>query len=273
MKYAVEIVPFGDFGNPRVVVDLAETAEANGWQGLFVWDHLAFVWGIPGGDPWIILAAVAARTQSLTLGTSIAPLPRYQPHLLAHALVSLDILSNGRTVFGTGLGGVAEEFSAIGQPDEAKVRAAMLDEGLQLLDALLSGKPVQHQGAHYVANGITLAPLPVQEPRMPIWIGGESRPALRRAAAWDGWIIGAADMDGQMIKTPQQLAEQVSIIREYRSLPESFSVAVSGVSGLGERALVGEYADAGATWWLESVYGMRGSVKEMKARIAAGPPS
>ena len=196
MHYAIEIVPFGEFGEPQVVLRLAQAADAAGWEGLFLWDHLAYVFGWPGGDPWVLLSAVAATTSRLKLGVDVTPLPRRRPQVLAHTLVTLDRLSQGRVIFGAGLGGTMEEFNAFGEPDDLKQRAAMLDEGLELIDGLLRGETVNHQGSYYTAKGVTLMPRPVQQPRPPIWIGGESRAAftapqagmagLSRGPTWKG---------------------------------------------------------------------------------------
>ncbi|MFO7663923.1 MAG: TIGR03619 family F420-dependent LLM class oxidoreductase [Chloroflexota bacterium] len=270
--YAVEIVPFGDFGNPRVVMALAAAAEAAGWDGLFVWDHLAYAWGMPGGDPWVILSAVAAVTTRLRLGTDVTPLPRRRPQTLALTLATLDQLSQGRLILGAGLGGLPLEFGAFGEPEDARVRAAMMEEALAVLDGLMAGEAVTFHGNHYTVENVTLAPLPVQRPRVPIWIGGESRPALRRAARWDGWVIGAVNEQAEMIKTPAQLAEQVGYIRQHRTIDAPLAVAMSGCSAPGDRAMVAEYAGAGMTWWLETLFLSRGSFEDNLARIEAGPP-
>jgi len=100
MHYAIEIVPFGEFGEPQAVLRLAQAAEAAGWEGLFLWDHLAYVFGWPGADPWVLLSAVAATTSRLKLGVDLTPLPRRRPQVLAHTLVTLDRLSQGRVIFG-----------------------------------------------------------------------------------------------------------------------------------------------------------------------------
>ena len=181
MHYGIDVATLGDYANPRSVVPLAQAAEAAGWDGIFVWDHLAFAWGVPSGDPWVILAAVAQATSHLKIGTAITPLPRRRPHVLANTIATLDLLSAGRVILGAGLGGVPREFTAFGEEDNPRERAQRLDEGLDLLNRLWAGEPVTHTGAHYTVENVTLAPLPVQRPRVPIWIGGESRPALRRA--------------------------------------------------------------------------------------------
>ncbi len=106
MYYGIEVVTFGAYADPRPVVHLAQAAEAAGWDGLFIWDHLAFAWNVPSGDPWIILAAVAQATNRLKLSTAITPLHRRRPHVLANTLATLDLLSQGRVILGVGLGGV-----------------------------------------------------------------------------------------------------------------------------------------------------------------------
>jgi alkanesulfonate monooxygenase SsuD/methylene tetrahydromethanopterin reductase-like flavin-dependent oxidoreductase (luciferase family) len=149
----------------------------------------------------------------------------------------------------------------------------MLDEGLAVLDRLLSGKEVSHHGEHYVVEGVKLSPLPVQRLRMPIWIGGESAAALRRAARWDGWLAPATSPDGTsvMAKGPNTIAEMVAQIRRHREAEAPFEVAVNGYTEPGDVGLPQAYEEAGATWWLESVHGLRGTLDEMMARVKAGP--
>jgi alkanesulfonate monooxygenase SsuD/methylene tetrahydromethanopterin reductase-like flavin-dependent oxidoreductase (luciferase family) len=274
MRYGIVTANLGDYADPRVAVRLARAAEAAGWEAFFVWDHLGFARGVPSGDPYVVLSAVAASTTHLTLGTAITPLARRRPQIVANALASLDLLSGGRVVFGAGLGGVVEEFTAFGDPGDTKERAAMLDEGLMILNWLWSGASVSHCGPHYAAEGVSLAPLPLQRPRIPIWIGGEGAPALRRAARWDGWLAPATNPDGtpSMAKTPERIAEMVAQIQRHRTTDAPFEVAVDGYSEPGDPTLPRAYGAAGATWWLESIHDMRGSLDEMIARVEAGPP-
>jgi len=274
MRYGIVIANLDDYADPRVAVRLARAAEAAGWEAFFVWDHLGFVQGVPSGDPWVILSAVAASTTHLVLGLAVTPLARRRPQVVANALASLDLLSGGRAIFGAGLGGVPEEFTAFGDPGDAKQRAAMLDEGLTILDGFWSGETVTHRGQHYVVEGVSLAPLPLQRPRIPIWIGGEGAPALRRAARWDGWLAPATRPDGRptMAKSPERIAEMVTTIRRHRTTTAPFEVAIDGYSDAGDPALPHAYGAAGATWWLESIHGVRGTLGEMLARVEAGPP-
>ncbi|HEX2181571.1 MAG TPA: LLM class flavin-dependent oxidoreductase [Rubrobacteraceae bacterium] len=272
MRYGIVTANLGDYADPRVAVRLARAAEVAGWEAFFVWDHLGFVRGVPSGDPCVILSAVAASTTHLKLGLAVTPLARRRPQVVANALASLDLLSGGRAIFGAGLGGVPDEFTAFGDPGDAKRRAAMLDEGLAILDGLWSGETVTHYGPHYTVEGVSLAQLPLQRLRIPIWIGGEGAPALRRAARWDGWLAPATNPDGSPSKSPARIAEMVAEIRRHRTPDAPFEVAVDGHSEAGDPTLPRAYGAAGATWWLEVIHGTRGPLDEMIARVEAGPP-
>ncbi len=266
MRFGLCASNFGTYADPRIVVALAEAAEEAGWEALLLWDHLSFVWGPPAADPWLTLAAVAARTERLVVGTNLTPVPRRRPHVLAHQVATLDVLSGGRTVLAAGIGGVEREFAAFGEPADARLRAEMLDEGLDVLRALWSGEEVVHRGRHYAVDGVTLAPRPVQE-RIPIWIGGNSPPALRRAARFDGWAADSERPEGMSL-SPDELEEKVAAIRETRGGGD-FDVAVNGQA---DRADPAAYAAVGATWWLESLHDRRGSLDAMLDIVRAGPP-
>lgn len=269
MHYGIEVVPFGDYANPRRVIELAQAAEAAGWEGIWLWDHLLFPYGT--GDPWVTLAAVAAVTEKIKLISGVAALPRYKPQVLARTLVGLDLLSAGRVILGAGAG-VDFDFAPFGEATDAKTRGAMLDEGLAVIAGLLSGEPFTHQGRFYRTENAQILPTPVQQPRIPVWIGGDSPAAFRRAAQWDGWIIGTVDEAQNITLPPAQLAERVGAIRRRRTVDGPFDVAVDGCTQPAGGALVAEYAAAGATWWFEAIFGTRGSHEELLARIKAGPP-
>jgi alkanesulfonate monooxygenase SsuD/methylene tetrahydromethanopterin reductase-like flavin-dependent oxidoreductase (luciferase family) len=191
--------------------------------------------------------------------------------VLAHALTTLDILSAGRVVLGVGLGGVAGEFTAFGEPGDAGVRAAMLDESLDVLTALWSGERVAHQGRFYTVDDVRLAPLPVQRPRIPIWVGGNSHAALRRAARWDGWFAASLS-EREIGMMPEELADHVETIQRSRTSSAPFEVTMEGYSAPADHDLVLRYERAGATWWFEGIHGLRGSLESMMERVAAGPP-
>jgi alkanesulfonate monooxygenase SsuD/methylene tetrahydromethanopterin reductase-like flavin-dependent oxidoreductase (luciferase family) len=242
---------------------VAEAAEAAGWDGVFIWDHLAFVWNAPAADPWTELAAIAVSTERVVIGPAVTPVARRRPHVLAHQVATLDRLSGGRVVFGAGLGGSPAEFGRFGEPTDDKVRAAMLDEGLDVMRQLWSGRDVTHRGEYYVVDGVTLAPTPVQE-HVPVWIGGNRPASLRRAARWDGWLADSADPTG-MTLSPDDVARSVERIGR----DDGFDVAVLGQSDRGDPT---EYERAGATWWLENLHDMRGSLDDVLALVGRGPP-
>jgi alkanesulfonate monooxygenase SsuD/methylene tetrahydromethanopterin reductase-like flavin-dependent oxidoreductase (luciferase family) len=210
-----------------------------------------------------VLAGIAASTDRVRLGTAVTPVARRRPHVLAHQVATLDHLSGGRVTFGAGLGGVPSEFGKFGEPTDAKVRAAMLDEGLELLRQFWSGEGVTHRGEHYTVDGVTLARTPVQE-RLPIWIGGNRPASLRRAARWDGWIADGADPTGVTL-SPDEVAQSIGAIGR----SDEYDVAVLGES---DRMDPTAYAQAGATWWLENLHDKRGSIDNTFALVQQGPP-
>ena len=263
MRFGICLANFGTYSDPNVPMQLAQAAEASAWDGVFIWDHLAFAWGPPAADPWTVLAAIATSTNRLRLGTAVTPVARRRPHVLAHQVATLDNLSGGRVTFGAGLGGVTSEFGKFGEPTDAKVRSAMLDEGLELLRRFWSGEEVTHHGEHYTVDGVTLAPAPVQE-RLPIWIGGNRPPSLRRAARWDGWLADGADPTGVTL-SPDDITRSIATIGR----SDGYDVAVLGES---DRMNPGAYAQAGATWWLENLHDKRGGVDEMLALVQQGRP-
>ncbi len=273
MRYGVDVCTLGEYAEPDRVVELARAAEAAGWEAVFVWDHLAFAWGTPSADPWVVLAAVAQATTRVRLGTAVTPLPRRRPVVLANTVATLDRLSGGRVTLGAGLGGVPVEFTAFGESADLPRRSEQLDEALDVLAALWSGRPVTHEGSHYRIDAVTLAPLPVQSPRVPIWIGGGSRAARRRAARWDGWIIGGDDEHGEMVMRPAEILAGIADIRQHRGGSDPFDVAMTGVSAGPHDPVFGRYAEAGVTWWLEHIHGQRDSFPKLLARVEAGPPN
>jgi alkanesulfonate monooxygenase SsuD/methylene tetrahydromethanopterin reductase-like flavin-dependent oxidoreductase (luciferase family) len=262
MRYGLCVANVGTYSDPRATVRIARAAEANGWDGVFTWDHLAFVWGPPSTDPWTTLAAIARSTERVRLGTAVTPVARRRLQVLANQVATLDLLSAGRVVFGAGLGGSPSEFGKFGEPPDAKVRAARLDEGLDLLRRLWSGENVNHHGEHYTVDGVKLSPTPLQD-RMPIWIGGNRPASLRRASRWDGWIADSSDPTG-MTLTPDDVRRSIETIGR----SDDFDVAVLGER---EQAEPEAYERAGATWWLENLHDERGSLDDVLALVSAGP--
>ncbi|MGN9843995.1 LLM class flavin-dependent oxidoreductase [Nonomuraea sp. H19] len=267
MRYGIDVAILGDLAEPSRLVALAREAEAAGWDAVLVWDHLAFAWGTPSADPWVVLAAAAQETSRIRLGTAVTAVARHRPETLAHTVATFDRLSGGRAILGAGLGGVTAEFTAFGSP---RPGGNVLDEALEVISSLWSGDEVRHRGAHYTVDGVRLSPLPLQRPRVPVWVGGSAPGALRRAARWDGWVVAGDDQEGRMTLSPGSLAAQVGEVRRHRPSDADFEVALIGVSEPGSS--VRAYADAGATWWLEHLHGYRGSTEQLVQRVKAGPP-
>ena len=265
MRHAVFLPPFDGLADPRLVASLAADAEEAGWDGFFVWDHVLYRSPVEAvADPWVVLAAAAMTTERLLLGPMVTPVARRRPHVLARQTVSLDQLSEGRLVLGVGLGldRSGRELSAFGEELDDRVRAAMLDEGLVLIDELWGGETVDHAGAHYRAEGVRFLPRPVQRPRIPVWVAGRwpHRRPLRRAARWDGMFL--IDLGG-----PQDLAEAVAELRAERGDLDGFEVVCDGAAGADPRP----WAGAGATWWLAEPPSTDPAT--VRAVIAAGPPT
>jgi alkanesulfonate monooxygenase SsuD/methylene tetrahydromethanopterin reductase-like flavin-dependent oxidoreductase (luciferase family) len=276
MHYAIDIAPLGELADPHAIVRLAVAAEAAGWDGLSTWDSLGVAMGTSATDPFVALAAVASVTTRLRLILSVVALPRRRPQLVAQSAATLDRWSEGRFVLGVGSGGDRADFEAFGEPFDGS-RTARMDESLGLVDAFLRGETVTHDGPAYTARGVAVCAPPARPPRPPIWLGGTKPGALRRAARWDGWIGIAVSEDGsEMALTPSAFGDMVDRVNAERAvagrLEDPFDVALFAFSEPSEQAFVRAYADAGATWWLESLSPMRGSMDQLLARVEAGPP-
>lgn len=251
MRFGVCVSNFGSYSDPGLVASLAEAAEDAGWEAVLVWDHLAFVWGKPSADPWVLLTACADRTSRILLGTAVTPVPRRRVQNLAHTVATLDRLSGGRVVFGAGLGGNRSEFERFGEDFSRGSRLALLEEGLARLRAWWDGDEV---------DGVRLLPPP--EHRVPIWVGGNSEEALALAACYDGWVANSAGREGVRL-SPHEVADAAGRV-------QGEVIILNGASG---SATPGEYESAGATWWVESLHDRRGPVDEMLEIVRAGPPA
>jgi alkanesulfonate monooxygenase SsuD/methylene tetrahydromethanopterin reductase-like flavin-dependent oxidoreductase (luciferase family) len=183
-----EIMKYGFVfpGNDAVLaVELAQEAEAAGWDGFFVWDA---AWAT---DPWVTMGAIAAVTQRVRLGAIITPVSRRRPWKLASETATVDRLSNGRLILAVGLGAVDTGFTKFGEETDRKVRAERLDEGLDILTGLWKGLPFAYEGKHYriTPEELHLAcPPPVQQPRIPIWVVGAwpRMKSMQRVLRYDG---------------------------------------------------------------------------------------
>ena len=290
MYYSINTPNFGDYSDPRTLAELAHDAEEAGWDGFFIWDHILIdPHGLPMSDPWVTLAAIAMSTQRIRIGTMVTPLSRRRPWKLAREAVSIDHLSGGRLILGIGLGDpVDEEFGWFGEETDAKVRAKRLDEALDVLVGLWSGKPFSHSGEYYQLKEMTFLPTPVQSPRIPIWVGGwwPHKPPFRRAARWDGMFTLQGDKDGMFVPlTPDDLREVIAYTKTYRTSNAPFEVTLAGETPGDDKArgaeIVAPYIEAGLTWWTEDInpwrFGWKGErgtwpIEQIRSRILAGPP-
>ena len=273
MKYGFYTPNFGYCGDPVNLIALAVECERAGWDGFFIWDHLQFPDMEPAADPWVALSAIASQTETIFLGPMITPLPRREVVKLAREALTLDHLSEGRLILGIGLGYQAlPEWSAFGHEQNPRVRGEMADEGLQLMDELWSGQPVNHEGVHYKAVCEAWA-RPKKDPRIPIWIAGQwpGRKPFHRAARWDGVIPMARDqMDGGKI-TPSDLNELLSVIDGECKRSPDYDVVMIGMNpSPGE---IQAYANEGVTWWLEATGPLSKTLGELQEQIRCGPPS
>ncbi|MCB0828450.1 MAG: LLM class flavin-dependent oxidoreductase [Solirubrobacterales bacterium] len=265
---------FGPFGDPAVLVELAGQAEDAGWDGLFLWDHILFEnEGKPTVDPWIALTAIACSTSALRIGAMITPLARRRPWKVARETVSLDHVSNGRLIFGAGLGFPPEvEFGTFGEETDDTVRAKKLDEALAIMAGLWSGEQFEYTGEHFSVDETIFRPSPLQKPRIPIWCAGwwPNRRPFRRAAQWDGVV---PEMVGGSTPTPEAVKEISTYVKRHRTSDDPFDIAVNGYSeGSQDSELMEEYRSSDVTWWLERIDPTRlFSVDEARGRIALGP--
>jgi alkanesulfonate monooxygenase SsuD/methylene tetrahydromethanopterin reductase-like flavin-dependent oxidoreductase (luciferase family) len=217
-RRAIFVAPFDELADPRLLAELAADAEAAGWDGFFLWDHI--VYSAPTSavlDPWIAMAAIAMATSKIITGPMVTPLSRRRPHKLARETATLQKLSGGRLVLGVGLGGERHgEFAFPGEEEDSRERARLLDEGLERLQAYWGGE---------------LQPAA----EVPVWVAGRypNRRPLRRAARFDGYF--PIDLPG-----PDALAELVA------ELPDGHDVVVTGAPGED----TGAWERAGATWFL-----------------------
>lgn len=171
------------------IADLARRAEAVGFDAVHVGDHIQ--WHAPIHETTTVMATVAAVTSRIRIASDVIILPLRDPVLIAKTVASLDVLSGGRVVFGVGVGGEnPPEFAAMRVPRAE--RGSRANENLQIIRGLLTQERFSHAGRHYTIEDVAIAPRPLQ-PALPIWVGGTSDAALRRAARHgDGWISAFA---------------------------------------------------------------------------------
>jgi alkanesulfonate monooxygenase SsuD/methylene tetrahydromethanopterin reductase-like flavin-dependent oxidoreductase (luciferase family) len=275
MKFGVYLSGVGVFCDAALLAGLAHEAEMAGWDGAFMWDHIAQPHSAV--DPWVTLAAMAVKTERIKLGPVITPLARRRPWKLARETVTLDHLSNGRLILGVGLGWGSTEFDTFGEDGNPCTRAEKLDEGLDVLTGLWSGRPFNYNGKHYQVKDAQFLPHPFQLPRIPIWVCGAwpgKKAPFRRAARWDGVVAICSENRAIM---PEEITAVKEYITRHRTADDAFDVIVilwsEGVHTPEERQEVERYKDMGVTWWLEDLSLERfQSIDDVRSRLRKGPP-
>lgn len=196
MKFGLFAINYGPCADPDSAVEIARYAEAAGFESVWTGEHVAlpdprprdFVLApeLPFLDTAVALTLVASHTRTIKVASGIIILPLRNPVLLAKALASIDVVSNGRLIVGVGAGYVREEFAAVGVP--LTERKGRMDDYIGALRALWTMRRPHYQGRFVSIDGVNAYPRPVQRPAPPIVVGAESPAALRRAAtAGDGW--------------------------------------------------------------------------------------
>ncbi|TWP33197.1 LLM class flavin-dependent oxidoreductase [Leekyejoonella antrihumi] len=255
------VAPFDALADPRVIGDLAAKAEAAGWDGFFIWDHLQYGDRVDAiADVWTCCVAVAMRTERLLFGPMVTPLPRRRPQVLARQAASLAVLSGGRLVLGLGLGDDwVGEFSSFGDEADPRVRGRMLDEGLEVLSALLSGRPADHEGTHYVVRDACFRPAPA----VPIWLAGRfgNRAPMRRAARYNGFFVIGLD-------TPEDLQVVTAGLADHDPAP-GFDVVLD----LRPEQDPAPWLDRGASWVLTRIGPFDINLADVQRIVEAGPGS
>jgi alkanesulfonate monooxygenase SsuD/methylene tetrahydromethanopterin reductase-like flavin-dependent oxidoreductase (luciferase family) len=281
VRFGVNLPNFGEFGDPNDLVAIAVDAEQAGWDGFFIWDHVKLFRDQSPKvvDPWVAMAAVAQATDRITIGPMVTPPPRRRPIKLAREAVTLDHLSRGRLVLGVGIGWPPDvEFGDFGDEVDNRVRADMLEESLAIQTGLWTGEPFAYEGEHYRLAEMTFQPPPVQQPRIPIWVGAfwPNRRPMRRAARWDGlYAIPTVDND-PVRPTTETFGEIVDFVRAERAAngkaDEPFDIVASELAGHASAERIAEYAALGATWWMEGLGWPQRTFAEWREFVQAGPP-
>jgi len=210
MKFGVALPNFGKYANRDAIISIAKTAEALGFDSVWVSDHIVIPESHQGFgnvfyEPLTTLTYIAAVTTKIYLGTSVIILPYRNPIILAKMASTLDVLSDGRLILGVGTGWLKEEFEALGVSYEE--RGTMTDEYIRVLKTLWSQKKPKFIGTYNKFEEINFLPKPVQNPYPPIWIGGNSRKVIERAVnLGNGWHpVGL---------TPDEIKEKAKYINE-----------------------------------------------------------
>jgi probable F420-dependent oxidoreductase len=205
MEFGVFLPISGSATGPDTLAEAAQTAEAQGFAAVWSADRVVTPWKIettypysesqrfivppekPFLDSLTCLAFLAGMTKTIRLGVSVLVLPYRHPLYWMRVAATIERLSKGRLIMGVGVGWMEEEFAALGVPFHERGR--MTDEQLEALSLLWRDAHISYSGKHYQFADIAFSPKPIQQPRIPVWIGGEGAAAQRRTAQYgDAWF-------------------------------------------------------------------------------------
>lgn len=272
MKFGIAL----PYNQTRNLPHWAKLAEESGWDGVFLGDA---IWT---EDPLIALAAAAVTTSRIRLGTMLVPVPLRKPWKIASESLALDRLSGGRLILGLGTGATWMGWHAF--PDEetgARARAEMLIETVEILTRFYRREPFDYVGKHYRLHLTQIDPAhyptqPVQQPRIPLW--APLIWPLRNSKEWilkcDGLFAEKWGPAGPEQVTPEDIGAMKKYVIANRKLTTPFDVVISGktrdLPPEGRAAAMEAWQTAGATWWVEDMFG--GAEDEVPDRLRMGPP-
>ena len=297
MKFGVLAGNFGTFGGDPGVdacIKVAEEAERLGFDSVWVHDHIIMPSGVQSKypynetgdspfrvdqyifDPITVMAAIAARTSRVQIGTSVLVVPYRNPLVLAKELATIDCISHGRVVLGIGAGWMSEEFDALGIGDSFAHRGAMTDEWMAVcVNLWTQDGPSSFKGRWVSYENVGANPLPVQKPHIPIWVGGKTPAAQRRVVRYGSGYHTIAS-------TPSELTGEVGQVRGLMERagrdPGSLVVSMLGmglgltkkqdvIDALGDYNRAGLHHLVGIPWLLSGRLGEMTPHDRLKAQI------
>ena len=228
MEFGIAVGNFGTFGKhggAAEIIEVGRFAEQAGFDSVWVHDHLVMPAtirarypyndsGVAGFayrqdiyDPLAIMAALAVKTKRVRIGSSVLIIPYRNPVLLARMLATLDQLSDGRIILGLGVGWMAEEFDALGIGEYYAIRGSVTDEWIRICTTLWgSAGPAAYDGRFHSFNGLEPRPRPVQQPSVPLWVGGKGAVAARRVARYGSGYQTISS-------TPEAIRHELELVR------------------------------------------------------------